>query len=74
MCEEKFKTTDFVQVYHEQVRPDGEPCGYWRNALYVMKDDRGSHVVIYTNGEKQVLGRESRIRGVLRVLGPPRRE
>ena len=56
-----FKTTDFVQVYHNELRPDGEPFGYWRNALYVIKDNN-NHIVIYTNGEKEVLSNQAQIR------------
>ena len=49
-----FKTTDFIQVQFERRLESGEPILFWRNALYVGKQN-DNHVVIYTDGDKQVL-------------------
>ena len=56
-----FKTTDFVQVEHWEKLHSGEPITAWRNALYVGQKD-GDHVVIYTDGTKQVLNKNVPIR------------
>jgi hypothetical protein len=60
---DEFKQTDFVQVHHWFRHWRGEISQTWRNALYVgMENDR--HVVIYTNGEKEILNQQQQIRKV----------
>lgn len=57
----EFKTTNFVQVLHFENLPSGEPVKYWRNALYLEKQD-GCHVVIYADGKRHKLSRSVAIR------------
>ena len=61
-----FKTTDFVQVELSYLLESGEPSKYWRNALYVMMQS-GGHVVIYTDGTKQVLALGTQIRAAIKL-------
>lgn len=58
---QEFQPTDFVQVECPILHDSGEPGYTWRNALYVMQQ-KGSHVVIYTDGTKEVLNHNTRIR------------
>ena len=58
-----FESTDFVQVEKCLKFEGGEPITVWRNALYVMEQD-SNHVVIYTDGTKEVLNRATKIRKV----------
>ncbi len=59
-----FETTDFVQVEHVRLLESGEPSTFWRNALYVGKqgNEDGNHIVLYTDGTKEVLHRQMKIR------------
>lgn len=58
----EFSSTDFVQVkYHGEMR-SGEPNVFWRNALYVGLNNELNHIVIYTDGTKQVLRKNEEIR------------
>ncbi len=56
----EFKGSDFVQVKHEMLGPDGVEVDFWRNALYTGCPN-GHHSVIYTNGDCEVV-----VRGKLR--------
>ena len=57
----EFKTTEPVQIETTICYPDGEPITHWRNALYIEKQN-GHHLVIYANGEKEVLNNQTSIR------------
>ncbi len=59
----EFKRSDFVQVKYHTMDEDLVTQIYWRNALYVTKTENGC-VVQYTNGEKQELGCDQKIRKV----------
>lgn len=56
-----FEATEPVQVETTIFYPDGEPITHWRNALYIANQD-GHHVVLYANGEKEVLNNQTSIR------------
>lgn len=56
-----FKCTDFVQVKHIKILESGEPAEFWRNALYV-NHTRDCHVVIYTDGTKELINNSKRIK------------
>ena len=58
----KFSSTDFVQVKHHGAMQSGEPNAFWRNALYVGLNNELDHIVIYTDGTKQVLRNNQEIR------------
>ena len=57
----EFKVTDFVQVQHSKLLESGEPVDFWRNALYVGRQD-DNHIVIYTDGTSHVLNSNIAIR------------
>ena len=59
-----FDNTEFVQVKHYDKLKSGEVVIFWRNALYVGMQDR-YHVVLYTDGTKQVLSQGNSVRGIL---------
>lgn len=78
MIKDDFKVTDFVQVEHQKCLPyftrkdkqrvlgSGEPVIFWRNALYVGAQDN-HHIVIYTDGTKEVLRSNTKIRKAIKV-------
>lgn len=64
-----YEPTDFVQVKHCRAIESGEPIEFWRNALFVMYQREGFPVVIYTDGEKQVIHSGVKIRKATMNLG-----
>jgi len=59
-----FKTTDFIQVEHQEYLDRGEPATFWRNALYVC-EGRDHHTVIYTDGTKMCV--HKRLTGIRKI-------
>lgn len=62
---DNFKPTDFVQVMKIIRLEGGELAETWRNALYIGMADDGHHMVIYTDGTKEVLNDRTKIRKAL---------
>lgn len=58
----EFSSTDFVQVKHHGAMKSGEPNVFWRNALYVGLNNQLNHIVIYTDGSKEVIDKYNEIR------------
>lgn len=61
--QQEYKAEDFVQVWTAKINENGEPYHCWRNALYAGYYE-GGHVVIYTDGSREVLDQKAKIRKV----------